>query len=354
MSLASGTSNPSGMGSTPEMLEVNSAIEDLKPLLRLLLDVKSPVDSIVSEMRRVHQLNTTYLNSYVVPYSGMGLIFYIVQRVCKPGIDLQRMEVECISLLDLVIKEFGAKADSLDGVMKQTVLFYAAKAGSVAVCDFLVAQKDANGSPVDVHQQTPLYYAAREGKLDTIEWLVKKGGCDVNHTDKNGQSALFYAARENRVDCVRLLVDELGADPLIRDVYKKRVRGYLKAGVQKEAYEYLTEVERARDPSVVQHASRRLFLVKPGEPMGAAAMTLRQHKPFNPYEQEEALAAPQIQPPPPKETAIRGFDPRELCFPREHSSQGTFIASDSAACHTSPSCWAQQIQSQGTSRQRWS
>lgn len=327
MSLASGKPNSSGLASTPEMLEVNSAIEDLKPLLKLLIDLQCPMDLIVSEMRRVHQLNPTYLNSYVVPYSGMVLIFYVVQRLCKATNDVQKAERECLSLLDIIINEFEANPDSLDGVMKQTVLFYAAKAGSVAVCKFLVSQSGANGSPVDIHQQTPLYYAAREGKLDTMEWLVKEGGCNVNHIDKNGQSALFYAARENRFDCVRKLVDELGADPLVRDVYKKRVRGYLKAGVHKETYEYLTEVERARDPGVAQHANRRLFLVKPGEPMGAAAMTLRQHKPYNPYEQEEAITASQLLPPPKRQRSGNSTPAsslsRESAAPRERLSLAT-------------------------------
>ena len=301
MSLASGAQNPSGVAPSPEVLEVNSAAEDIKPLLRLLLDVDSKVDSILTDMRRVHQLDPKYLSTYVVPYSGMTLIFYVVQRLCKPHTDVARADEDCIKLLDAMINQFSADPDSLDGVMRQTVLFYAAKAGSVTVCSALVTRFGANGSPHDVHQQTPLYYAAREGKLETVEWLVREGGCNVNHIDKNGQTALFYAARENRTDCVRKLVDELGADPLIRDVYKKRVRGYLKPTAQKECYEYLTEVEKSRDPSIAQHAHRRLFLVKPGEPVGAAAMTLRQHKPYNPYEHEEAiLAAPVVQPPPPK------------------------------------------------------
>jgi len=329
MSLASGSQNLSGTASSPEMLEVNSAVENVRPLLRLLLDVDSPVQTIMAEMSHVHQLDSTYLHSYVVPYSGMTFIFYVVQRLCKPCVDFGRSEQDCVKLLDLIIKDFSADPDSLDGVMKQTVLFYAAKAGSVTVCSALVKGYGAKGSPLDVHQQTPLYYAAREGKAEMVEWLVREGGCNVNHVDKNGQTALFYAARENRIDCVRKLVDDLGADPLIRDVYKKRVRGYLKASTQKESYEFLTEVERLRDPSVAQHAHRRLFLVKPGEPVGAAAMTLRQHKPYNPYEQEEAMmAAPVIQPPPPKRQRSGASTPansmsRESSAPRERMSLAT-------------------------------
>ena len=330
MSLASGAPNPSATGSSPDALEVNSASEDVRELLKLLLDTKSPLDLIVGEMHRVNNINPDFLSQYVVPYSGMTLIFYAVQRLSRSVGDIATMEGDSKSLLDLFITKFGANPDSLDGVMKQTPLFYAAKAGSVAICSALVSTYKGNGSPIDVHNQTPLYYAAREGQSETVEWLVRSGGCNVNHVDKNGQTALFYAARENKIDCVRKMIEELGCDPLIRDVYKKRVRAYLKPTAQKECYDYLTEVEKARDPSVSQHAHRKLFLVKPGEPVGAAAMTLRQHKPYNPYEHEEVImAAPQSLPaPPPKRQRSGASTPansvsRESTGPRERLSLAT-------------------------------
>jgi hypothetical protein len=96
---------------------------------------------------------------------------------------------------------------------------------------------------------------------------------------------------------------ELGADPLIRDIYKKRARGYLKPSGHKATYDFLTEIERIRDPNVAAHSHRKLFLVRPDEPLGAAAMTLRQHKAYNPYEQDDAIAAASatmVNPPPPK------------------------------------------------------
>jgi len=289
MSLAPGAQTNSSSESSPAAIEFNTAPEELRPLLWKLNDLGSTVESVKVEMARVYQVNPSYLSTYIVPYSGMSMIFYIVQRLCKTTNAFDQAEKDCAELLTTLLKDFGANPSFLDGVMKQTPLYYAARAGSVVICELLVRTLGASARIIDIHNQTPLYYASREGKIETVEWLVKEGGCEVNHVDKNGQTALFYAAREDRCACVIKLVNELGADPLIRDVYKKRARGYLKSTVQKDTYEFLSEIERIRDPNVAAHSHRKLFLVRPDEPVGAAAMTLRQHKAYNPYEQDDSV-----------------------------------------------------------------
>lgn len=268
-------------------LEIESSPEDLRTLLVMLQDISVPVEEILQESKRLHKLNPTYFSDYVVPYSGMYLIFYVGQRLSKFVSDFAASEQDCILLFSEFVREFGSNPNCLDGVMKQTILFYASKCGSLLCCKSLVFDLGVNASISDIHRQTALFYAAREGKVSVVAWLVLEAGCDVNHIDRNGQTALFYAAREDRFECVMRMINELGADPLIRDVYKKRARSYLKA--QKQSFDFLTEIEKARDPNQ-SSSHRKLFLVRPDEPLGAAAMTLRTHKPYNPYQEKEEEA----------------------------------------------------------------
>lgn len=277
-------------------LELNSASAELRSLLCLLYDTASSQEAIKSELDRIFLLNPSWLKEFVVPYSGMNLIFYVAQRLGRITQPSEAVLAEICELFKLFIEEYGAIPNCLDGVMRQNIMFYAAKAGSLACCQEL-ARLGVSANLPDVHNQTALYYAAREGHYEVVEWLVKEGGCKINHCDRNGQTALFYSAREDMLECVTRMVGELGADPLLRDIYKKRARAYLKAPTQKRTFDFLTEVERVRDPSSVS-SHRKLFLVR-DEPLGAAAMTLRQHKPFNPYHEEEVVA-PSPAPAPPK------------------------------------------------------
>ena len=290
--------NPaSGDSVDPRLAEINSAPAEIRPLLTLLYDATATVEGIRAELSRVHQLNPTHLRDFVVPYSGMFLVFYVAQRLMRHSEDPSRVSAECIELFEALIVDFGANPNCTDGVMKQNVMFYAAKAGSLDCCRALV-RLGSTAALADIHNQTPLFYAAREGRSEIVEWLVKEGGCAINHIDRNGQTALFYAAREDKLTCVMKMINELGADPLIRDVYKKRARAYLKAPTQKQTFDFLSEIERARDPST--HSShRKLFLVR-DEPLGAAAMKLRQHRPYNPYQEEDQLAPSPVSTAPPK------------------------------------------------------
>ena len=273
-------------------VEISTAPEELRELITLLCTQSSSLESISAELSKVHKANPTLIKDFVVPYNGMFIILYIAQRLCRPSEDPSQLETDCIKLFDLVVKQFGANPNSLDAVMKQTVMFYVAKSGRLDVCKHLLTLGVAS-SLSDIHNQTALFYAARDGQTAVVEWLVTEGGCGVNHIDRNGQTALFYAAREDRVETVTKLVEH-AADVLIRDIYKKRARGYLKPTAQKQTYDYLNEIEKSKDP----HTShRKLFLVRPDEPLGAAAMTLRQHKPFNPHQVPSPVASPAIPPP---------------------------------------------------------
>ena len=268
-------------------LEIDSAPAELRPLLVMLCSPEISAEEVSLEFRKVHNGNSSYLTEYVVPYSGMYVIFYVAQRFSRPTSDASKTESDCIELFGLLVNEYGANPNCLDGVMKQSVLFYTSKYGYLRCCQELVEVLGVNASISDIHCQTALFYAAREGHSAVVEWLVGPSGrCEINHIDRNGQTALFYAAREDRFECVMKMINELGADPLIRDMYKKRARSYLKGSSHKRTFDFLTEVEKARDPNM-SSSHRKLFLVRPDEPMGAAAMTLRQHKPFNPFQEEE-------------------------------------------------------------------
>lgn len=266
--------------------EISSADPEMRQLLISLRDINSPVSLITSELRRVFQVNHGLVRDYYVPYSGMPVIFYIAQRLYYVSSSLPvSLEEEVASLFRASCEEFGADANSLDSVMRQNVMFYTAKAGSLRCCKELWSL-GCSCSLTDVHNQTALFYAAREGRTDVVEWLVREGGCLINQVDKNCQTALFYAAREDRFECVCKMVNDLGADPLVRDIYKKRARAYLKGPNQRRTFDFLTEVERARDPSSANLSQRKMFIVS-SEPLGAASMRLRQHKPYNPHQLED-------------------------------------------------------------------
>ena len=269
----------------PDDAEISSADKEIRNLLSMLRGASSSASSIISEIKRVFQVNPDLLRDYYIPYSGMTILFYVAQRLTRPGSSSEVSNEEGVaSLLRLLCEEIGADPNTLDSLMRQNVMFYTAKAGSLICCRELM-DLNCSSSVVDIHNQTAIFYAAREGKTEVVEWLVKEGGCQVNQLDKNGQTALFYAAREDRFECVTKMINELGADPLIRDIYKKRARAYLKGPNQKRTFDFLTEVERARDPSA-NLSHRKLFIVS-NEPLGAASMKLRQHKPYNPHQLEE-------------------------------------------------------------------
>lgn len=268
-------------GSSSQLeFEISSANLSLAQLLRLLDNRMASLEDIKREINSLKSINPALLTEYVVPASGLTVMFYAARR-CAARVGNSD---ESIELFGTLIRDCSAPVNFLDTIMGQNVMFYAAKGGDIALCKYLQSE-GCKTNASDIHNQTPLFYSAREGHTDVVEWLVSTGECSINHIDRNGQTALFYASREDRFECVMTMVNTLGADPLLRDIYKKRARGYLKSAVQKRTYEFLTEVERARDPS--SHASHRKLFVVRNEPMGAAAMKLRQHKPYNPYQKEE-------------------------------------------------------------------
>jgi hypothetical protein len=296
VSVGQGQSSPDPLFVTAA--EISSAPEPLRIVLEAVSDPMMSLEDILKSFSAAESASPGCLRSQLVPFSGMTIIFYVGQRLCRAASDPGANEADCIALIDTLVTKYGVDVNVLDGVMKQNVVFYASKCGSLQATQRLAAL-GADCALKDVHDQTALFYAAREGRSSVVEWLVKEYGCDVNHIDRNGQTALFYSARENQFSTVSLMVEALGADPLIRDIYKKRARGYLKPASHKATYDFLASIEKARDPTTAAHSHRKLFLVRPDEPRGAAAMRLRQHKPYNPYpDLEVEVSAPP--PPPPK------------------------------------------------------
>lgn len=253
-------------------------------LLRLLENPLSSTDEIIDQLLPLITSHTDLVRSFVDPATSLSIPFYVARRLSNAPVITEDLTEGTISLFRILIDEARVDLNESDKVMSQNIFFYVAKSGALECCKFLQS-KGCASNLTDVHNQTPLFYAAREGRYNVVEWLVREGGCNINHVDRNGQTALFYAAREDRLECVMNMINSLGADPLIRDIYKKRARGYLKAPTQKRTFDYLMEVEKQRDPAT-NSSHRKLYIVR-DEPVGAAAMTLRQHRPFNPYQKEE-------------------------------------------------------------------
>ena len=258
-------------------------------LLRLLENSTSSTADIIDQLLPLVTSHVDLVRSYIVPSTSLSVLFYIARRLANAPVVTDDLTEGTISLFQILIDEARVDLNECDRVMNQNIFFYVAKSGSLECCKFLKS-KGCASNLTDIHHQTPLFYAAREGRDSVIEWLVREGGCNVNHIDRNGQTPLFYAAREDRLECVMNMINTLGADPLIRDIYKKRARSYLKAPNQKRTFDYLAEIEKQRDPSA-NSSHRKLYIVR-DEPVGAAAMTLRQHRPFNPYQKEEDDATP--------------------------------------------------------------
>jgi len=112
-----------------------------------------------------------------------------------------------ISLLKVLVLKHGldpARVEGALGRLGQTPLFYAAREGDRAACEFLIEQN----SPVDFVdrlEQTPLYWAAKHGGLDTAELLIEQRA-SVERKDKQGESPLFYAAKGGHVSVMELLL----------------------------------------------------------------------------------------------------------------------------------------------------
>lgn len=145
--------------------------------------------------------------------------------------------------------------------LQQTVLFYAAKDGSVAICDFILSNGvDVNSR--DINFQTALFYAAREGKTEVIDVFVKHKA-DLNLQDSLGQSCLFYAVKEGHADFVKELlikgakvglVDKKRVTPLslARKLSKKTVADILIAfGAESQVKAKRAPVEKGTSSSFV-------------------------------------------------------------------------------------------------------
>lgn len=113
----------------------------------------------------------------------------------------------------------GTNVDSID-MAGYTALHYAARSGSIDVCEVLL-QSSANVNAVTrAGLATPLQRAALAGKEQVLELLLKYGA-DPKLQDMDGRTALHRAAEAGHVGIVKRLCQVCPELVNIRDKYDK-------------------------------------------------------------------------------------------------------------------------------------
>ena len=128
--------------------------------------------------------------------NGQTILFHAVQR---------KNDAESCELASLILTyNSPSVAVQVDHLLRQTALFFAARAGNLETCRILIG---AGCSPKakDAMGQVPLFYAAREGHMHIA--LADEFLQTAELVDINGQTCLFYAAAAGRLEVCRLLID---------------------------------------------------------------------------------------------------------------------------------------------------
>ncbi|CAE8644225.1 unnamed protein product, partial [Polarella glacialis] len=124
-------------------------------------------------------------------------------------------DIEPVKILVAAIRAANESGEDLMvDELKQTPLFYAVKASSVAVCQLLIDAR-CGVDDKDTTQQVPLYFAARAGRADCAKLLLDLGAA-VDSRDSHTETPLFYAVEFKHVDVCRVLLGA-NADPLARN-----------------------------------------------------------------------------------------------------------------------------------------
>lgn len=154
---------------------------------------------------------------------GQTLLFFAVVReaeckeVCELLIDVHKVDPtktdrrgqtalhylaksKHVSCVDLLVSR-GCKIDHVDGFLRQTPLFYAARYSTRAMVKRLV-DLNADVAAKDVNNQSPLFWAEA---LDVCEELLHRGCGDAFAPDKVGTTVVEHHARHHRHDLADFL-----------------------------------------------------------------------------------------------------------------------------------------------------
>jgi ankyrin repeat protein len=106
-----------------------------------------------------------------------------------------------------LVEECGMDPLHMAGLRKKKrcALHWAARNGHPHVCEWLVKAK---GVPVDIctdNDTTPLHFAIWTSQLPAVRWLVEEGGAEVNRQNAHGCSAAHWAAFSGNVEVLRYL-----------------------------------------------------------------------------------------------------------------------------------------------------
>ncbi len=118
-----------------------------------------------------------------------------------------------------LIESAGVSADHSNAMDAVTPLWAAARAGQMALVEYLVKSCDANVELANVDGLTPLMAAVLGGKVDVIRFLCAEGKADANVKEKKGDTAIIIAAGIGTVDVCRALVEAGGADATVPGRY---------------------------------------------------------------------------------------------------------------------------------------
>lgn len=118
----------------------------------------------------------------------------------------------------------GTNVDSVD-TAGYTALHYAARSGSVDVCNLLLQYSANVNVTTKAGLATPLQRAALAGKEKVVELLLKRGA-DPKLQDVDGRTALHRAAEAGHIGVVKYLCQFCPELVNIRDKYNKLSHDY--------------------------------------------------------------------------------------------------------------------------------
>lgn len=100
----------------------------------------------------------------------------------------------------------GTVADVKDG-NKRTALHFAARAGMIEVCRYLLEELKLEVDVRDFDGDTPLIHAARQGHLSVVIYLLEQGA-DPAASSELGATALHHAAGIGNIEMLNLILSK--------------------------------------------------------------------------------------------------------------------------------------------------
>ena len=171
----------------------------------------------------------------------------------------------------------GAKLDE-NLRSRGTLLHQAARGGSTAVADILVAALPSLLDSTDGEEATPLHAAAAQGHEEMARFLLERKPALLEAEDRNGCTPLHVAAMNGRAEIVALLLEK-GASPAARNASNRMPLFLAQKGNHSQVVEILKPLTPAAKYNAVavagteadpweKLADQRIARVMTEEPIG--------------------------------------------------------------------------------------